>query len=92
MRTLLNKTVLIEKYLQGDLNVKDRFLFDARLLLDPELKEDLYFQRKAILLVKMYHRKRIKEELEIIHKHLFNNPLKSDFQQAVYQLFKPSQP
>lgn len=88
MKTSSNNIPLIEKYLQGSLSVKDRFLFEARLLLEPKLREEFFYQKKTLLIVKMYHRKKQKEALEIIHNDLFQSPEKTTFQQAIFQLFQ----
>jgi hypothetical protein len=36
----------------------------------------------------MYHRKKLKEELESVHQQIFSDPEKTIYQQHVYQLFK----
>lgn len=79
MMTSRNSTRLIERYLDGTLSHADRFLFEARLIIDPGLKRDLFFQKKTLQLIKMYHREKLKEELEILHQRIFNNPNKMDF-------------
>ncbi len=49
---------------------------------------EIRFQLKAYALIKMFHRKKLKEEIESIHDQLFNDPNKRVFQQNIYQLFK----
>tara|TARA_R110002050_G_scaffold149416_1_gene275902 strand:- start:1030 stop:1299 length:270 start_codon:yes stop_codon:yes gene_type:complete len=88
MTTSQNNTRLIEKYLNGRLSPADRFLFESRLIIDPVLKRDLFFQEKTLRLIKMYHREKLKEELETLHQQMFNNPDKINFRQSIYQLFK----
>ncbi len=88
MKTSQNNTRLIEKYLNGRLSPADRFLFESRLVIDPVLKRDLYFQKKTLQLIKMYHRERLKEELETLHQQIFNNPDKMNFRLSINQLFK----
>ncbi len=88
MKTSQNNTRLIEKYLNGSLSPADRFLFESRLVIDPVLKRDLYFQKKTLRLIKMYHRERLKEELETLHQQIFNNPDKMNFRLSINQLFK----
>ena len=88
MKTSQNNTRLIEKYLNGRLSPADRFLFESRLVIDPVLKRDLYFQKKTLQLIKMYHRERLKEELETLHRQIFNNPDKINFRLSINQLFK----
>ncbi len=88
MNTSQNNTRLIEKYLNGRLSPADRFLFESRLVIDPVLKRDFYFQKKTLRLIKMYHRERLKEELETLHQQIFNNPDKINFRRSIIQLFK----
>jgi len=88
MKTLLNNTRLIEKYLRGKLSPGDRLVFEAKLILNPMLQIDLHFQKKAYALVKMYHLKKVKEEIEGVHQQIFGDPAKIVFQQHIYQLFK----
>lgn len=88
MMTSKNNTSLIEKYLNGDLSFADKLLFESRLAVDLELKKDFYFQKKTHRLLKMYHREKLREELESLHQEIFNNPDKINFQQSIYQLFK----
>ncbi len=88
MKTSQNNTRLIEKYLNGSLSPADRFLFESRLVIDPVLKRNLYFQKKTLQLIKTYHRERLKEELETLHQQIFNNPDKINFRLSIIQLFK----
>lgn len=88
MMTSLNNTRLIERYLNGKLSPADRFLFEARLIIDPVLKSDLFFQKKTLQLIKMYHREKLKEDLESLHQKIFNNPDKMEFRRSIRQLFK----
>ncbi len=89
MRTSRNNTQRIERYLLGSLSAPDKLVFEAQLLLQPKLRMELYFQKKACQFVQLYHRKKLKEELEALHQHIFDDPDKVVFQQAIYCLFKP---
>lgn len=88
MRTSRNNVPLIERYLQGHLSPSEKLVFEAQLLLQPKLRMDLYFQKKTHRLVQLYHRKKLKAELESVHQQLFNDPDKVVFQETIYQLFK----
>lgn len=88
MRTSRNNTQRIERYLLGSLSVSDKLVFEAQLLLQPKLRMELYFQKKACQLVQLYHRKKLKEELEALHQELFDDPDKFVFQQKIHGLFK----
>lgn len=88
MKTSSNNIRTIENYLLGRMSPADRFLFEAQLLINPTLRMDLYAQKKALALIRMYHRKKQKEELEVLHHQIFSNPAKAGFKQQISQLFK----
>lgn len=88
MRTSLNDIRNIENYLEGKLNPEELLVFQARLLSDPVLKLNVYVQQKVYSILRLYHRKKLKEEVETVHQRVFGDPLKVNLQQAVYQLFK----
>jgi hypothetical protein len=84
----LNNIRLIEQYLYNTLAPGERLAFKARLLLSPSLRMDFYFQKKAYYIIKMYHREKIKEKMESLHRQIFSNPDNALFQRNIYQLFK----
>jgi len=88
MRISLNDIRSIENYLEGTLTPEESLVFQAKLLSDPVLKWNVYVQQKVYSILHLYHRKKLKEEAETIHQRLFGDPMRVDFQQAVYQLFK----
>jgi hypothetical protein len=88
MTTSSNNTRQIEKFLQGEMSPAEKFMFEAQLLVHPGLRMDVRAQKTAYALVGMYHRKKLREELEAIHRQIFSNPGKAVYQQQVYQLFK----
>jgi len=88
MRTSLNDVRQTEQYLNGQLTPEEVLVFEAKLLTNPILKLNMLFQKKVYLIVAMYHRKKLKEEAEVVHQRLFNDTNKKDFQQNIYSLFK----
>jgi hypothetical protein len=88
MKTSWSDTFYIENYLQGKLSPGNRLMFEARLLMSRKLRTDLYFQKKVHTMVNLYHRKKLKEELDALHQALFNDPNKVVFQERIHQLFK----
>ena len=88
MRTSLNEIKHVEKYLFKQLSAEESLLFEAKLLVNPVLRLNVRIQEKIYSLIKMYHRKKIKAEFEIIHDNLFSDPAKKEFQQSIHQLFK----
>lgn len=89
MTTSPNNIQLIEQYLQGRLSPSEQLLFEARMIAHPELRTEVRLQEKVYRLIRMYHRKKLKEELEAVHQRLFNDPRKRSFRQRVERIFKP---
>jgi len=89
MMTSRNNARLIEQYLHSELSPSEQLLFEARMIAHPELQAEVRLQRKVYRLVRMYHRKKLKEELEAVHQRLFNNPRKMSFRQRIERIFQP---
>ena len=47
MRTSLNEIKVIDAYLHGELCISDRLFFEARMIVNKELKKNVAWQRKA---------------------------------------------
>lgn len=88
MMTSPNNILVIERYLQGELSQADRLVFEAQMLVQPALRTNVLFQRRVHELIRIYHRKKLKEELEIMHQRLFNDPRKRNFRQIIELIFK----
>ena len=88
MKTSMSETILIERYLGGELLPLEKQSFKARLLQSPRLRLRMYFQKKVHFLVKLYHRKKLRAELEVLHEELFSNPEKSQFRENIHQIFQ----
>jgi hypothetical protein len=88
MRTSLNNIKELEAYLEGTLSPQDSLLMEARLLSSPMWRLNFFFQKKAYGMVQLYHRRKLKEEVEAVEKQLFNDPAKTAFQQSIYRLLK----
>lgn len=86
MKTL-HKTKQIEGYLFGKLSPASRLLFEARMLINPILRQDVENQRRLYAIVKQHGRRGVKSEVTRIHYQLFNDPLKEDFQSRIFGLF-----
>jgi hypothetical protein len=89
MTTSPNNTQRIEQYLQGRLSSSEELLFEAWMIAQPELRTEVMLQEKVYRLIRMYHRKKLKEELEALHQRLFNDPRKRSFRQRIERIFQP---
>lgn len=87
MKTSSNNTYLIEQYLEGKMSPLDKLMFETKMLVNRDLRKDLYFQQKTYHLIKMYHRKKVREDLELLHQHIFSDPTKIKFQQRILNIF-----
>jgi hypothetical protein len=87
MRTSLNDIQQIDDYLLQYAGKADRALFEARLLLQPALQENLAWQQKTYDIIKQYSRRRLKAEIESVHQLLFTEPEHIPFRRKIMALF-----
>lgn len=87
MKTSLHELHLIEHYLLSDDKDGENCLFEAKLILQPELKEQVYWQNKTYQMVQNYGRQQLKNEINNIHETLFNTGEHQSFRQKVMRLF-----
>lgn len=87
MRTSLIETEQIEAHLMQLSGPGDALVFEARLLLEAELREKLQWQKEAYHIIKLYGRDQLKKEIEAVHRQLFTQPEYRSFGQKIRQLF-----
>lgn len=87
MKTSWNELVLIEDYLLSDRKGTDRTLHEARMILQPGLRESVFWQEKTYHLVQQYGRQQLREEIEQVHEKLFTAPEHHSFRQRIMKLF-----
>ena len=87
MRTSLNEIKLIDGRIFNTNPPEDALLFDALLIINPELGQQLMWQQKAHAIVKQYSRKKLKAEIEAVHQQLFHKPQHSGFRRRILNLF-----
>ena len=83
----MNNIVEIERYIEGRMEPTEAVLFEEKMQGDALLKLNVTLQRKVLALVRMYHRKRLRMELEEVHERLFNDPGKVTFRERVARIF-----
>lgn len=88
MPTSWNDTLQIEKYLDKDMSNGDALVFEARLILEPNLVNKMKWQQKAYKLIKNYGRQQLKHEIELVHEQLFTQKTHAGFSQKIKALFK----
>ncbi|MBO9203082.1 MULTISPECIES: hypothetical protein [Niastella] len=87
MRTSLHNIQQIEDYLLKYAGEADQCLFEARLLLQPALHEQLLWQQKTYAIIRQYSRRQLKAEIESVHQHLFNEIEHITFRRKIMALF-----
>ena len=88
MRTSLNEIRKIENYLDGKLNSEESIAFQTELFTNAVLKLNVYVQQKVYSILRLYHRKKLKEEIENVHRRIFEDEKNVVFQQSIFQLLK----
>jgi hypothetical protein len=88
MKTSFPDLIKTEKYLHDELDAQETLLFEARLLVSKEWRANTYFHRMVHRLVQIYHRRKIKSEVETVHDRLFENPANASFGRQIMSLFK----
>jgi hypothetical protein len=88
MRISLNNIREIERYIEGTMDRNDAVLFEERMRSDSLLRLNVSLQEKVLAIIRMYHRKRLKMELEEVHERIFNDPGKVTFKERVMEIFR----
>jgi hypothetical protein len=87
MRTSLNDIKQTEDFIFQKVMGLNSLLFEAKLLTDPALRMNVNLQKRIYSLVRIFHRRKLKQQMEQVHQRLFNDPRKHEFQQKIFQLF-----
>jgi hypothetical protein len=87
MRTSLNEIKVLEQHLLQEAPPEDSLLFEAHMILAPELKEKVQWQQKTYQLVRAYGCKKLKAEIEAVHHQLFTETKYRGFRQKILDLF-----
>lgn len=88
MRTSLNKLKQIEDHLLRLSPPEDSLLFEAKMILDTDLRSNVLLQQRTYTLVQQYGRKQLKAEIEAVHQQIFSNPAQQGFVHKILSLFK----
>jgi hypothetical protein len=83
-----NDTAEIDKYLGKKTTNGNTLLFEARLILEPDLADKIHWQKQTYTLIKAYGRMQLKQEIELVHEQLFTQIAHTSFSQKIKSLFK----
>jgi len=87
MRISLNNIKEIDNYLFGRFSNGDAIVFEARLLLEESLREELLFQQVAHQAITHFSRKELKSEIAAVGHKLANAPENRNYIQRLKSLF-----
>lgn len=88
MRTSLIETEQIEANLLQRSDTGEALVFEAKMLLDPELKEKVQWQQRTYSLINLYGRNQLRQEIDAVHQKLFSQDQHKSFRQKIMSLFK----
>jgi len=87
MKTSASDTQHIDRYLLQQLSAGDKLVFDARLMLCPELQHTVEWQRRVHQLVQLRGRQQLKAQIKGVEEMIFNQPEYSGFREKILRLF-----
>lgn len=87
MKTSWNQIRSIDNFLLGRLMSGEKEKFEKRLNNDPMFRDDVNLQRQIHFVIRLFQRRRIRHQLDIIHEGLFNNPAKAKYAHEIKKLF-----
>lgn len=87
MKTSWSDTQKIEAYLQ-EKEPSEKLVFEAELILRPQLADTLAWQQQVYAMVTHYSRKQLKAEMETVHQRLFTTAAHVGFREKILALFR----
>ena len=87
MKTSWNETEQIELHLSGQHDTGNALVFEARMLIAPELGDRVLWQKKTYNIIQSYSRRQLKKEIEAVHQKLFTQTEHISFSQKIRRLF-----
>ncbi|MFI5157356.1 MAG: hypothetical protein ACHQF4_00735 [Sphingobacteriales bacterium] len=84
----MNNIKAIDDYLLGNMLPGDALLFEANMLLNNNLVNDMEHQQSTYAVIRQYSRKKIKSEIVVVQKILATAPQHRGFMYRITNLFK----
>ena len=88
MRTSLNNIKIIDDYLLGRMAPDDSLLFEADMLLNSDLSDDIKYQQSTYSIIRKYSRQCLKTEIKAVQETLATAPEHVGFMRSIGNLFK----
>jgi len=83
----LNNILETEQYLTGQLAPEDRLAYEARLIIDSDLKAQTHWQEHTYQVVRAYGRMQLRNNLEQLHEQLMTEPQHKSFRNKIRNIF-----
>ncbi|WP_442588072.1 hypothetical protein ACSBL2_18675 [Pedobacter sp. AW31-3R] len=84
----MNNIKAIDDYLFGRLAPDDALLFQAKVLLNSDLMEDVQYQQETYAMIRKYSRQQIRAEIMAVQDTLTTQPQYQGFMQRMANFFK----
>jgi hypothetical protein len=88
MRTSLNNIKEADDHLLGLSAPQDSLLFEAKMIINPELRANVMWHKQTLNLVQQYGREQLRADMEAVHNQLFTLPEHQNFRQNILRFFK----
>jgi hypothetical protein len=85
MRTSLNEIREAESFLKKEMNAGESLVFQAKLITNPRLRFNVTLQKRLMDVVRLYHLRKIKRDLQMTHRNLMQPG--SSFQSLIEDIF-----
>ncbi|MGV3507898.1 MAG: hypothetical protein ACO1N7_01315 [Sphingobacteriaceae bacterium] len=88
MPTSSIETREIEAHLSGVQHPEESLLFQAKLVLQPNLAEKVKWQQQTYRLLQLYNRQKLRAEISEVENILFSDDAHLSFRQKIFRLFR----
>jgi hypothetical protein len=88
MRTSLNNIKEVDDHLLGLSAPQDSLLFEAKMIINPELNTNVFWHKQTLSLVQQYGREQLRADIDSVHNQLFTRPEHLSFRQNILGFFK----
>jgi len=87
MRTSLNEIKEIDDHVLKLVPPDEALLFEAKLIINSELKQQVMWHKQTLSLVQQYSRNNLRAEIETVHQKLFSQSEHEGFRQKIMRFF-----
>ncbi|WP_256539216.1 hypothetical protein [Mucilaginibacter aquariorum] len=84
----MNNIKEVDDHLLGLSAPQDNLLFEAKMIINPELQLNVMWHKQTLNLVQQYGREQLRADIEVVHNKLFTLPEHRSFRQNILRFFK----